>query len=127
MLCDYGGDEYNFRLRETQTYEIIEDVAKMRSQVGVLYLDKDNEMVLRRIIHVNNLKFESLFIAKPHVFVGKCNPLVKKKSVTWDDLAPYPRISYEQGEHNSFYFAEEIRGTLERTKNIFIRRCFRTV
>lgn len=121
LLRDYGGDEYNFRLRETQTYEIIEDVAKLRSQVGVLYLNRDNETVLRKIIHTNNLKFETLFTAKPHVFVGEGNPLAGKRSVTLDDLAPYPRLSYEQGEHNSFYFAEEIQSTLERRKNILVR------
>ena len=30
-----------------------------------------------------------------------------------EDLAPYPRLSYEQGEHNSFYFSEEILSTLD--------------
>lgn len=121
LLRDHGGDEYNFRLRETQTYEIIEDVAKLRSQVGVLYLNRDNETVLRKIIHANHLKFEALFTAKPHVFVGKRNPLAGKKAVSLEDLAPYPRLSYEQGEHNSFYFAEEIQSTLECRKNILVR------
>ena len=27
--------------------------------------------------------------------------------------APYPRLSYEQGEPNSFYFSEEILSTLD--------------
>lgn len=121
LIRDYGGDAYNFRLRETQTYEIIEDVAKLRSQVGVLYLNKDNEMVLRKIIHANHLKFTTLFTARPHVFVWEGNPLTKKNTVTLDDLAPYPRLSYEQGEHNSFYFSEEIQSTLERKKNILVR------
>ena len=34
LLKEYGGEEYDFRIRETQTYEIIEDVAKLRSEVG---------------------------------------------------------------------------------------------
>ena len=121
LLRDYGGNEYDFRLRETQTYEIIEDVAKLRSQVGVLYLNKDNEAVLRKTIRANNLKFETLFVAKPHVFLGVGSPLASKAAVTLDDLVPYPRLSYEQGEHNSFYFAEEILSTLERKKNILVR------
>ena len=32
LLKQYGGDEYDFRIRETQTYELIEDVAKLRTQ-----------------------------------------------------------------------------------------------
>ena len=35
LLKQYGGEEYDFRIRETQTYELIEDVAKLRSEVGV--------------------------------------------------------------------------------------------
>ena len=38
LIREYGGEEYDFRIRETQTYELIEDVAKLRSEVGVLYL-----------------------------------------------------------------------------------------
>ena len=36
LLKQYGGEEYDFRIRETQTYELIEDVAKLRSEVGAL-------------------------------------------------------------------------------------------
>lgn len=30
----YGNDNYDFSIRETQTYEIIEDVARMKSEVA---------------------------------------------------------------------------------------------
>ena len=121
VLRDYGGDEYDFRIRETQTYEIIEDVAKLRSQVGVLYLNRENEKVLRKTLQTHELLFTRLFVAKPHVFIGSKNPLANKEVITLRDLAPFPRLSYEQGEHNSFYFAEEIQSTLERKKNILVR------
>lgn len=121
VLRDYGGDEYDFRIRETQTYEIIEDVAKLRSQVGVLYLNRENEKVLRKTLQTHELLFTRLFVAKPHVFIGSKNPLANKEVITLRDLAPFPRLSYEQGEHNSFYFAEEIQSTLERKKSILVR------
>ena len=118
LLREHGGAEYDFRLRETQTYDIIEDVAKLRSEVGVLYLNKFNEMILRKTIRSNDLKFQTLFVAKPHVFVSANSPLAQKSFVLLEDLAPYPRLSYEQGEHNSFYFSEEILSTLECQKDI---------
>lgn len=34
---------------------------------------------------------------------------------------PFPRLSYEQGEHNAFYFAEELESTRESTKDILVR------
>ena len=120
LLRQYGGEEYEFRLRETQTYDIIEDVARLRSEVGLLYLNKFNETILRKTIRANDLKFQPLFIAKPHVFVSSASPLANKNAISLDDLAPYPRLSYEQGEHNSFYFSEEILSTLECKKEIVV-------
>lgn len=120
LLTQYGGEEYDFRIRETQTYELIEDVAKLRSEVGVLYLNRFNETILRKTLRENSLQFHRLFIAKPHVFVGSGNPLAGKSMITLEDLAPYPRLSYEQGEHNSFYFSEEILSTLESKKDIMV-------
>ena len=38
-----------------------------------------------------------------------------------DDLKPYPRLSYEQGSHNSFYFSEEILSTVDSDKEIVVR------
>ena len=121
LIREYGGDEYDFRIRETQTYEIIEDVARLKSEVGVLYLNPFNEAILRRTFKENNLQFEHLFTARPHVFVGSGNPLAMRNSVTLEDLALYPRLSYEQGEHNAFYFYEEILSTLESPKDIMVR------
>lgn len=120
LLTQYGGEEYDFRIRETQTYELIEDVAKLRSEVGVLYLNRFNETILRKTLRENSPQFHRLFIAKPHVFVGSGNPLARKSMITLEDLAPYPRLSYEQGEHNSFYFSEEILSTLESKKDIMV-------
>ena len=120
LLKEYGGDKYEFHMRETQTYEIIEDVARMRSEVGILYLNSFNETVILKTLRDNNLAFEPLFTAKPHVFIGKSSPLAKKKKLTTEDLKSYPRLSYEQGSHNSFYFSEEILSTLDCDKEIVV-------
>lgn len=120
LLKQYGGEEYDFRIRETQTYELIEDVARLRSEVGVLYLNPFNETVLRKTLRENHLKFHRLFLARPHVFVSAFSPLAQKDVVTLEDLEPYPRLSYEQGEHNSFYFSEEILSTRESKKDILV-------
>ena len=108
-------------MRETQTYDIIEDVANLRSEIGVLYLNAFNETVIRKTLRDNGLIFEPLFRAKPHVFIGKDSPLSKKRSITLEDLKPYPRLSYEQGSHNSFYFSEEILSTVDCEKELIVR------
>lgn len=118
LIKKYGEDEYDFSLRETETYEVIDDVAKMKSELGIVYLNSFNEKALGKIFKSNNLKFTELFTANPHIFVSTSNPLANKKSVKMKDLSPYPYLSYEQGEHNSFYYSEEIFSTEERLKNI---------
>ncbi len=120
LLKQYGGEEYDFRIRETQTYELIDDVSKLRSEVGVLYQNRFNETVLQKTLREKELTFHRLFIARPHVFVSAFSPLAQKSILTLEDLEPYPRLSYEQGEHNSFYFSEEILSTRESKKDIMV-------
>ena len=121
LIKEYGQDEYDFSLRETQTYEIIDDVARLKSEIGILYLNEFNETVLRKILKSNDLQFTELFEAKPHIFISDKNPLAQKAEVTMADLQPYPYLSFEQGEHNSFYYSEEIFSTEIRSKNIRVR------
>lgn len=118
LIKDYGGDEYEFTLRETRTYEIIDDVKNLRSEIGIIYINEFNEKVIKRIINESCLEFEILFEAKPHIFISSSNPLAKKKKVQLQDLEEYPYLSFEQGQNNSFYFSEEILSTLEHKKSI---------
>lgn len=121
LIKEYGQEEYDFSIRETQTYEIIEDVAHMRSEIGILFLNDFNEMVIGKILKSHNLEFHQLFIAKPHVFISRNHPLAEKNVITNKELESYPYLSFEQGEHNSFYFSEEIFSASERKKNIRVR------
>ena len=121
LIKEYGQDAYDFSLRETQTYEIIEDVARMRSEIGILFLNDFNEAVLQKLLKSQDLEFHPLFVAKPHVFISRRHPLAAKEVITNEELQQYPYLSFEQGEHNSFYFSEEIFSAFERKKNIRVR------
>lgn len=114
-------DQYDVSLRETQTYEIIDDVAHMKSEIGLLYYNDFNRPVLEKLIHTNELTFTELFTTHPHIFIGKTHPLAHKEVVSMDELEEYPYISFEQGDHNSFYFSEEIFSTVVRPKHIRVR------
>ena len=120
LLKKHGRDKYEFHMRETQTWEIIDDVSHLRSEIGLLYLNRFNETVLKKALRDAGLSFTPLFTAAPHVFIGKDNPLAKKNQITLADLASYPRLSYEQGTHNSFYFSEEIQSTLDCDRELVV-------
>lgn len=121
VIREFGGNNYDFTIRETQTYEIIDDVSRLKSEIGILYTSSKNEEVIMKIIKQNGLVFEKLFIAKPHVFISSKHPLAKFDIITLEDLEEYPYLSFEQGDYNSFYFSEEILSTLDRNKNIKVR------
>ncbi|MBJ7524578.1 LysR family transcriptional regulator [Lactobacillus sp. CRM56-2] len=120
LVKEIGGDTYQFTLRETETANVLNDVQTLKSELGVIYLNKFNQTVLSRLIADKDLSFVPLFEARPHVFVGRDNPLTHKQELTLDDLRDYPYLSYEQGDTSSFYFAEEILSTLPHKKHIRI-------
>lgn len=111
MVKKTQAEEYEYTLREARTFEIVKDVKNLRSDLGVLFLSEFNRKVIEKLLYENHLEFHSLFNAMPHVFISAENPLAQKKSVTLEDLEEYPRLSYEQGDYNSFYFSEEILST----------------
>ena len=101
VIREFNAFRYDFTLREEQTHEIIEDVSRMKSELGIIYLSKRNHEVIEKMLRSQDLLFEPLFIAEPHVFISSAHPLAER-------LAPYPRLSYDQGIRNSLYYAEEL-------------------
>ena len=121
VVNEYDAAEYNFTLRETQTGEIIDDVANGNSELGILYLSESNEDVLHKLFKKNDLVFEEIFEASPHIFISKNHPLADKTNINLEELKPYPYLVDEQGERNSFYFSEEFLSVLDMPKSIEVR------
>lgn len=118
LIKSVNANEYQFTLRETETQNIFNDLAQFKSELGILYTNGFNQKIMQRLFKENNLVFTPLFVAKPHIFVSRYNPLTSKSSVDLSDLEDFPYLSYEQGEVNSFYFSEEILSTLSHKKII---------
>lgn len=121
VIKTFGSQSYDFTLRETQTYEIIQDVSRLKSEVGILYLSRENENIIGKIITESGLIFEELFTASPHVFISYRHPLVEKECISLYDLKNYPYLCFEQGDYNSFYFSEEILSSISREMTIKVR------
>ena len=119
----YDVAEYEFAVRETRTMQVIEDVAAGRSEIGILYLSDFNRKALTRLLSENRLDFHHLIDCRAYVYLWREHPLAARRSIAFDDLAPYPCLSFEQGENSSFYLAEEILSTNEYPR--MIRCCDR--
>jgi DNA-binding transcriptional LysR family regulator len=118
MIESTDAAEYEFSLRETRTWDIIEDVRTLRSEVGILYRNDFNRTVIDKLLRDAGLAFHPLFFAEPHIFVSRRNPLAAQDRVTLADLADMPRLTFDQGANNSFYLAEEILSTLSSRREI---------
>lgn len=121
VIKEFGYDNYDFTLRETQTYEILQDVSQLKCEVGILYLSSENEKVITKIMNENNLIFEEIVRAKPHIFISSKHPLANNNIISFKDLEKYPFLQFEQGEYNSFHFFEELYGNINREKTIKVR------
>jgi len=108
VIKQYGMDEFEFEISETQTYQVIKNVSDRKSDIGVLYINHYNKTVLEKFFKDSGIEFTPLFDCSIYAYMHKSNPLAKKKSVTLKELDEYPCLVFSQGDHNSRYFAEEI-------------------
>lgn len=111
MVKQFGMDEYEFAVRETKTYEVIEDVKNFRSEIGILYINDFNRKVLNKLFRDQELEFYPIMDCGIYVYMWKGHPLAKKDVISLEELAEYPCLSFEQGSNNSFYYAEEVLST----------------
>ncbi|KAA0959921.1 MULTISPECIES: LysR family transcriptional regulator [Microbacterium] len=118
MVKSTNAAEYEFSLRETRTWDIIEDVRTLRSELGILFRNDFNRNVIDKLLRDSGLAFHPLFLAEPHIFVSRRNALAARERATLDDLVGLPRLTFDQGANNSFYFAEEILSTLSSAQEI---------
>ena len=105
--------EYEFAIRETRTRDVMDDVASSRSEIGILYLNEFNRRAMLKLFSSANLQFTPLIRCGAYVYLWKGHPLAGKASISFADLAPYPCLSFEQGDNSNFYLAEEILSTNE--------------
>ena len=113
MAKSFNMDEYEFAVHETKTSEVIENVRLNRSEIGIIYKNEFNSKFIEKILKENGLEFIPLFECKIYVYLSKSNPLASKETIDFEDLQQYPCLSFEQGDNNSFYFAEEVLSTYD--------------
>lgn len=111
MVKQFGMEEYEFAIRETKTYEVIEDVRNFKSEIGILYLNEFNRNVLAKLFSEYGLEFHPILDCHIYVYMWKGHPLAGKDEIALEELEDYPCLSFEQGNNNSFYFAEEVLST----------------
>lgn len=118
LVKSYDTSRYEFAIRETRTKDVINDVASMKSEIGILYLSDFNRAAIGKLLRNAGLEFHHLTQCNVYVYLWSGHPLAKQKSIRFEELADYPCLSFEQGDTGSFYFAEEILSTNEYLRTI---------
>lgn len=118
MVKTFDTKEYEFAIRETKTKDVIDDVKTLKSEIGVLYLNNFNRNAITKLLKSADLEFHKLIDCDAFVYLWKSHPLANEKSITFEQLADYPCLSFEQGDTSSFYLAEEILSTAEYPRTI---------
>lgn len=108
----FAMSEFELAVHETKTHEIIENVKSFKSEIGVLYMNEFNEKPLKKIFAESELEFTPLFECGISVYLARRHPLADMKLINFQQLQDYPCLSFDQGDSNAFYFAEEVLSTL---------------
>ena len=120
MLSDTQSESYRFSIREIETYHVIRDVETAYSDIGIIAIKDSNVDIMKRYLGRRKLTFTPVRTVNPHVFLRKSHPLADRPRLSVAELMEYPYVSYEQGEHNSDYFTEELMDATYMDKHIEI-------
>lgn len=115
---EYDTCDYEFAVRETNTADVVNDVASLKSEIGILYLSNFNRQFIMKMLQTNQLEFHHLTDCNVYAYLWKEHPLAERGSVSLAELESYPCLTFEQGDKSSFYFAEEIFSTSEYARVI---------
>lgn len=120
LIKELGEDSFDFAIKEMPTSYIIDDVKHGYSELGIIYLSKFNNEVIKKRLQNEGLEFKNLFRETPHVCIADNNSLAKEDLITFNDLKDMPRISYEQKYDDSYFFYEELHSACSTSKDITV-------
>ncbi|MBQ4233314.1 MAG: LysR family transcriptional regulator, partial [Firmicutes bacterium] len=104
----YGTGRFDFEISETRTMDVITDVGSVVSELGILFISDYNRRYLEKLFKERELTFTGLVTVQAFVCLYCGHPLAKNESIGFDELAPYPNMSFDQGENASLFLNEEI-------------------
>lgn len=120
FLKETNSNSYRFSIREIKTHSVIRDVETARCDIGIIAIKDCDYEIMKRYLGKRKLVFTPVLEATPHVFFRKDHPLAKCEKINFSELKNYPYVSYEQGEHNSSVFTEELMNAFYVDKHIEI-------
>ena len=101
----------NFRIFESTTVQILDEVAQGHSELGIIYLNKQNTKGIMQRVDKLGLEVIDLIPFQTHIYLRKGHPLAKKESLVMDDLAHLPTVRFTQEKDEYLYYSENFVDT----------------
>ena len=104
-------DYKNFRIFESTTVQILDEVAQGHSEIGIIYLNNQNQKGVMQRIEKLGLEVIELIPFQTHIYLREGHPLAKKKELVMEDLADLPTVRFTQEKDEYLYYSENFVDT----------------
>lgn len=100
-----------FRLFESTTVQILDEVAQGHSELGIIYLNNRNTKGIMQKLEKLRLEVVDLISFQTHIYLRKGHPLAQKKEIERADLAGLPTVRFTQEKDEYLYYSENFFDT----------------
>ena len=101
----------NFRIFESTTVQILDEVAQGHSEIGIIYLNYQNQKGIMQRIEKLGLEVIELIPFQTHIYLREGHPLAKKKELVMEDLVDLPTVRFTQEKDEYLYYSENFVDT----------------
>ena len=101
----------DFRIFESTTVQILDEVAQGHSELGIIYLNKQNTKGIMQRVDKLGLEVVDLIPFRTHIYLRKGHPLAKKEFLVMEDLAHLPTVRFTQEKDEYLYYSENFVDT----------------
>ncbi|MEQ9809525.1 LysR family transcriptional regulator [Streptococcus jiangjianxini] len=110
----------DFRIFESTTIQILDEVSKGFSQIGIIYMNHQNESGLFRRMEKLGLESVDLISFRTHIYLSKSHPLAAKETLQMDDLVGLPTVKFAQEKDEYLYYSENLVDTSDSTVMYYV-------
>ncbi|MDQ0223041.1 LysR family transcriptional regulator [Streptococcus moroccensis] len=115
-FSDNYPEHSNFRIFESTTVQILDEVAQGFSEIGIIYLNKTNVKGITQKLNKLGLEIVDLIDFQTHIYLRKGHPLTKKSLIELSDLKGLPTVRFTQEKEEYLYYSENFFDTSDSSK-----------
>ncbi|HEW9880020.1 TPA: LysR family transcriptional regulator [Streptococcus pneumoniae] len=104
-------DYKNFRIFESTTVQILDEVAQGHSEIGIIYLNNQNKKGIMQRVEQLGLEVIELIPFHTHIYLREGHPLAQKEELVMEDLADLPTVRFTQEKDEYLYYSENFVDT----------------